>query len=769
MRRAYILAACAGLAAAWLAAEAPGAVAVPPQIVSVRVGFADGSRVRAATYYKPGTWTPVEVELAGGSERLTGEIELTVPDAAGVPCTYRDPSRRRVLLLPGKSVRRVLYARFPETPLMRVTFRTQAGVACTRQITSDDQDPRLHLPPPLGSGARLLLVLGPSIGLERAYPPSADSDQAEVAVVRLAGARQLPTRWYGLEGVDAVVVSTSRPELLRNLREGDARVRALAEWVQMGGRLIVCAGARAEEVLAPGMPLARFAPGQLLGVIDLAQGAALEAYTGLEAPRPIAPRGEPLRLLVPRFAGVRGKVEAAEGGLPLVVRTPWACGEVVFVGVDLDRRPLADWPSRTAVVRRLLEGRPQRYIDAPAPSAAARVLGYEDLAGQLYLALDEFDGVRVVPFWLVALLVLVYVAMIGPLDYLLVKYGLRRMEATWITFPLIVLGVSGAAYGAAVWLKGDQVRMNQADLVDVDLESGVVRGTTWLNVYSPQAHPYQLRLQPTLSGTSQGTQPNGAGAGQQPRSTLFVAPSASSSRSGVLLGWAAPVSGGRPLRQAPAAQAFAEPYVCVPEAGVLEQLPIPVWSSRAVMARWWGSTASPPLEVEVQEQADGSLAGRLRNTLPGVTLRECLLAGGTWAWLLGDLKPGDRVAVRPEDQRDLEGVLRNWRLVRQEGQFDRYVRQGDPYNTESADVPYILQAMLFYQAAGGRSFVRLDHHQWAFTDLSRHLAAGRAILLAKVAEPAAQVDSSGGNALRRTWTVWRFILPVQPAPQESGP
>lgn len=763
--KAPCILAIAALWAGSILRAACGAEAVPPRIVAVRVGFADGGRVGAATYYKQNVWTPVEVVLAGGSGRLTGQLELTVSDAAGVPCTYREPASR-LLLMPGQTVRRVLYARFPETPVLQVAFRTPAGVACSRQIVVGDTDPQVQLPPPLGSRSRLLLTLGPSIGLERVYPTASEAEGGEVVVVRLAGVDHLPTRWYGLEGVDAVVISTSRPELFRRLQAGDARVRALKQWVQMGGRLILCAGSRAEEVLHPGMPLATFAPGRLLGLIDLAQAAALEAYTGLEAPRPITAPGEPLRLLVPRFENVRGKVEAAESELALVIRTPWVCGEVVFVGVDLDQRPLANWPSRTAMVRRLLEGRPQRYVEAPATSAATRVLGYADLAGQLHLALDEFAGVRVVPFWLVALLVLLYVVLIGPLDYLLVKHWLKRMEATWITFPLIVLSVSAAAYGAAVWLKGSQVRMNQVDLVDVDLGSGCVRGTTWLNVYSPHATPFDLSVHPSVRDALERPQDSPAAA-QRTANALSQPPLDALSQHGVLLSWTAPTASRR--RPAPTAQAFAEPYTCLMEEGRLAGLPIPVWSSRALVARWWADMPAPPLHVELSEQADGSLQGRVCNLLPSTTLRDCLLASGSWAWLLGDLKPGAVAAVRPEDQRDLEGVLRNWRLVRQEGKNERYVKQGAPYNAESADVPYILQAMMFYQAAGGTRFVRLNHNQWSFTDLSRHLDARRAILVAKVAKPAADVHSSSENAHRHTWTVWRFLLPIQAVAPESGP
>ena len=49
----------------------------PPKIVGVRVGI--GNR------YKAGLWTQVEVTLLGGSETLTGELSVIVPDGDGVP------------------------------------------------------------------------------------------------------------------------------------------------------------------------------------------------------------------------------------------------------------------------------------------------------------------------------------------------------------------------------------------------------------------------------------------------------------------------------------------------------------------------------------------------------------------------------------------------------------------------------------------------------------------------------------------------------------
>src|SRR5207302_2692824 len=56
-----------------------------------------------------------------------------------------------------------------------------------------------------------------------------------------------------------------------------------------------------------------------------------------------------------------------------------------------------------------------------------------DLQGSL----DFFEGVPVVSFGWVALFILIYIVLIGPVDYLFLKKVVKRLEWTWVTFPEI--------------------------------------------------------------------------------------------------------------------------------------------------------------------------------------------------------------------------------------------------------------------------------------------------------------------------------------------
>ena len=61
-----------------------------PKITGLRAGFAGE--------YKLGCWTPLEVELTGGSKPVVGFVSVTVPDGDGVPTTVMTPANRPVAI-----------------------------------------------------------------------------------------------------------------------------------------------------------------------------------------------------------------------------------------------------------------------------------------------------------------------------------------------------------------------------------------------------------------------------------------------------------------------------------------------------------------------------------------------------------------------------------------------------------------------------------------------------------------------------------------------
>ena len=267
-------------------------------------------------------------------------------------------------------------------------------------------------------------------------------ENAQNVVAAVDSLARLPTRWQGYEGVDIVVISTSKPEVFcKDLPPQNARIEALEQWVRMGGTLVLCAGSHAEEALHAGSPLAKFVPGHFEKTVLLRSRNQRLGNLSAKSPNPIPPPkpGEKVELPTARLTDVQGKIEARESDLPLVIRKPQGLGQVVFVATDLDRGPIRDWSDRPQLVAAILN-LPANEQPGETDNLGQNY-GYNDLAGQLRSALDVPRDVHLVPFFVVALLVIVYILLIGPGDYFLLRRLGRGMQWTWITFPTIVVAL----------------------------------------------------------------------------------------------------------------------------------------------------------------------------------------------------------------------------------------------------------------------------------------------------------------------------------------
>ena len=714
-----------------------------PEIAGLRVGFAGR--------YKVGLWAPVEVTFRDTGDLTSGRLRLTVPDADGVPSSVSTPVQ------PGQTNVRccVRFGRV-ESDLTAELFDGERLVAPRRFKAADREDAPLR--PAVPATRRLVVcIAAESMGVEEALVLSGgDSDRLPV-VARLDDCRQLPAKWYGYEGVDLVVVSTSRPELFGKDRLGAEQLDALDEWVRLGGKLVLCAGSQAETMFAPGGPFGRFAPGRIEATAVLRQTGVWESYA--ESTEPLARAGGARAgMRVPQFAGVEGVVELREAGAPLVVRTPRGFGQVVFVAADLDRPPfgpevpeaadldrppLDAWIDRPALVWKLLD-LPAEAAEQTAKGSAVMHFGYPNISGQLRSALDQFSGVRLLPFSIVAGLMVVYVLLIGVGDYFFLRKVVRRMRWTWLTFPAVVLGVCVGAYFLAYGLRGDRVRLNQVDLLDVDAASGRIRATSWMNVFSPGVELYDLSVRPQLPG------------GARPQ------------RAEVLLSWLGLPGGalGGMDPQTAALSQWTAGYEFAPRLDGLEGLPIQVWSSKSLCVRWtarWPEASAPPVESDllVEDRVpEGKIVQRL-----DFPLDDCLLAYRYWVFELGTLEPGKPRRVGPMVKHSELKTLLTGRKIVLEGKD--YRQESTRYDLGSRDLAYILRTMMFFEAAGGEHYTGLTNTYQGFVDAEGLLTTGRAILVGRAPgqpkHPPTVLLRDGRpmtDCVDRHLSVYRFVLPV---------
>ena len=90
----------------------------------------------------------------------------------------------------------------------------------------------------------------------------------------------------------------------------------------------------------------------------------------------------------------------------------------------------------------------------------------------------------------------------------------------------------------------------------------------------------------------------------------------------------------------------------------LENVRVPIWSTKAVTARWLGPGPGAPLvDADLRPVGTDRLAGTITNR-QSFPLEDAILAFGKQVYLLGTLAPGATVRVELTSDRNLAGLLR---------------------------------------------------------------------------------------------------------------
>jgi len=247
-----------------------------------------------------------------------------------------------------------------------------------------------------------------------------------------------------------------------------------------------------------------------------------------------------------------------------------------------------------------------------------------------------------------------YILLIGPGDYFFLKKVLRnRMELTWITFPTIVIAVSLGAYFAAYFVKGRDLRVNKVDVLDVDSVTGMARGSTFVNMFSPQNRDYDVTVVPRpldqATAADGDGRPGDRSEPQRGDGGQGGTPSPRSGRNRVVVTWMGIPErsyGGMGNTGSGRMGFGGGGYTSLPAGGseMLQGVRIPIWSTKYLTARWFGPSV-PMAESDLVPVGLDRVAGTVTNRL-GVPMHDALLGvqqtrGGN----SGKIAPGQPVQI----------------------------------------------------------------------------------------------------------------------------
>jgi hypothetical protein len=639
------------------------ASAQPPriaQIEKVRVGFKPYNEQVNFGRYKVGLWTPVYVEITAGQNGLSempGEppawLKVETPDFEGVNTIYRCP----VKIGPNETQTVVVYTK---TGNMNGDIKVELHVG-KRTIHSPPERPmamELNSHVYLALGRRVTDLPAALRGKEDNQNQNnfqfQDETQRRAAVFE-DNINLLPKQWFGYDGVDLIFLSPDDRAFLTKLAGSKEHLQALAHWVRRGGRLVIPVNRQTQELMSnilshgawqPPVPVVlppqtaeKFAqPDRLM---------AVESWGEVHTPLP-NPGDKPpvVAQLEPPGAGVLDwDVEARAGqgadSAPLIARMRYGLGQIVYFAFSLDDPAFAQWPARFEFLKKAVAKiGPRISQEVNQPQRRFGGQDNSDVTSQLFNALDNFD-VQVIPFGVVAFFIFLYVIVVGPLEFFLLKYVFGRLEWTWITFPAIVVAVSVVAYFTAYALKGQDLKINKVDVVDIDLRTSVdglrqpgparIYGNTFMMILSPRIQSYTVGIEPNPAfwGNEAGAKPLSADL------VSWMARPDPNDFGGMGRG------GGQGFFRKPYYYGEQPPEPEVPKDETLPSgvtgVPIPVWMSKAFSAAWEADAKVPPVMADLfyhrhpVEGKDLKISGTLRSNL-GVDLIDTWLIYGDRAY-----------------------------------------------------------------------------------------------------------------------------------------
>ncbi len=156
--------------------------------------------------------------------------------------------------------------------------------------------------------------------------------------------------------------------------------------------------------------------------------------------------------------------------------------------MTLDRlRPVDDWIADSsagdALWHRLM------------PQATGPVLNPLAITddSQIVYALQNLPSIDLPPIEQLFILLIAYIALIGPINYLVLR-RLDKREWAWVTIPALVIVFAFGSYGLGATLKGSDVIVNQITVVRAAQGTGRGIGQAYIGVYSPSRRSFDVRI-----------------------------------------------------------------------------------------------------------------------------------------------------------------------------------------------------------------------------------------------------------------------------------
>jgi hypothetical protein len=132
-------------------------------------------------------------------------------------------------------------------------------------------------------------------------------------------------------------------------------------------------------------------------------------------------------------------------------------------------------------------------MGAPVPAGFGFQQSISSRSNALTPVLGNLPSLDLPSFQLTGALVLLYVLLVGPVNYVVLG-AMRRRALAWVTVPLIAVIAAGGAYGTGVLTKGRSVQANLVTILHVQPGGDHAYQETFTGIIAPSRGDYQASV-----------------------------------------------------------------------------------------------------------------------------------------------------------------------------------------------------------------------------------------------------------------------------------
>lgn len=424
-------------------------VMIPVGVQAQQIAVALEVRAGYGGAYRAGEWFPVTIDVANDGPDLRGELEWQLPGQRN------EPSFRYAIDLPRGSRKQIAISAFSRGFARSGQVRLLTGdvVVAERDVTIDPIDADKFVIGVVGSDPTLLNSL-----------ESLQVDGSTGTIVRHFQADELPDQALALHGLNSMFIADVDTGQL-----SEPQRAAIGLWTTLGGQLIIGGGVGGQRALAG---LSAFSP--VDSGDSVSEGDIQALVTVGQAPLPSGATRAPLSALQPRVSATD-----LTNGSGLLYQAPYGIGMVTVAAFDLGL--LRGWTGEPLIWDTVLQG-----IPLFTPGIGSRTNQISILQSVLQL-----PGLGLPSAWTLLLFLITYTAVIGPLNYLLLR-RLRRLEWAWLSVPLIVATFAGGLYLVGFGLRGSQSQLSQVTVVQASEGQPRALATGFVALFSPRRATYTM-------------------------------------------------------------------------------------------------------------------------------------------------------------------------------------------------------------------------------------------------------------------------------------